>query len=86
MRAAAKALTPPVLVPEFDLSYWNDDPGVVAMWLNRHNQVHQILRQPGAVAGIDLSAVDLSDDGEWEQWQSDHADEHQLLRQFFGIV
>lgn len=86
LRAAEIALVPSAVVPEFDLGYWNDNPGVVSMWLNRHNQVHQILRVPGAISGIDLSAVDLTDDSEWDEWQQSHADEHEQLRAFFGIV
>lgn len=82
----AAALAAGVQVPEFALGYWSDEPSVVSMWLNRHNQVHTLLRTPGAIPGIDLSAVDLSDDGEWDEWQQDHASEHAQLRAFFGIA
>lgn len=86
LRAAANALTPPFPIPEFDFGYWNDDPRIVSSWLNKHNQTHVLLRQPGAITGVDLSAVDFTDDGEWADWQNDHSEEHQLLRQFYGIT
>lgn len=85
LRATEIALVPSIIVPEYDLGFWDDDPRVVALWLNRHQSVHEILRFPGAIPGVDLSAVDLTDDGEWADWQQDHADEHEQLRAFYGI-
>ena len=85
LRAKAFALTPPLAIPEYDLGFWDDDPRVVTSWLNRHNEVHQLLRIPTGITGIDLSAVTLDDDGEWNDWMQDHGDEHQQLEAFYGI-
>jgi len=81
----AAAQTKPIFVPDFDLGYWSDRPSVVTSWLNRHNEIHVLLRLPGAIGGIDLSAVDLGKDDEWFVWMGSHALEHQELRDFYGL-
>jgi hypothetical protein len=85
LRAAAFALVPPFVIPEYDLGFWADDPRTVSSWLNAHNQVHTLLRIPANITGEDLSSVDFTDDGEWTDWQQSHGQEHQELQAFYGI-
>ncbi len=82
----AFAQTVPVVVPDYDLGYWSDDPEVMTSWLTRHYQVHLLHRQASNVGGIDLSAVDLSKEEDWYIWMDDHRLEHQELRAFYGIT
>ena len=82
----AAKLTKPVFVPDYDVGYWDDAPSVVTSWLNRHYEMHILLRQPGSIQGIDLSAVDLSDDDQWFVWLDSHRLEHQELNQFYGLT
>jgi hypothetical protein len=84
LRAAAFALIPPQALPEFDLAFWSDDPTTVSSWLNKHNQIHTLLRVPAGITGEDLSAVDLTDDGEWNDFMQSHGDEHIQLDGFYG--
>lgn len=82
-----QAAVPPILLPDFDVLSWNDDPSFVANWLNNHYLgLHIPLRQLANSSGIDLSAVDLSDDESWFVWLEDHAAEHAAYRQFYGIT
>lgn len=76
---------PPFVVPDYDLASWSWSPEVSATWLQVHEQVHVSLRQLTGVQGIDLSLVDLTDEGAWFEWMDDHAQEHALLRLAFGI-
>ena len=82
----AHALTPPVQVSDYNLLQWEDRPSVVGAWLNVHARVHEVLRVPAGFSGIDLSAVDLTDDEAWNIWQNDHAAEHAALRSFYGVT
>ena len=85
MHNLALQQTVPRLVPDYDLFSWSDDKEKKASWLQVHEIVHEALRNATGVAGVDLSVVDLSDEGSWFQWMDDHAQEHRLLRQAFGI-
>lgn len=83
LRAAANALG--FAFPEYDLGFWSDDPQSVSSWLNKHNQIHTLLRGPANLTGEDFSAVDLTDDGEWNDFMADHGQEHVQLEAFYGI-
>lgn len=79
------ALTPPLTVPDYDLLAWSDDPSIMRFWLNAHASIHQIIDQAAGITSIDLAAVDLSNDEEFDIWQEDHALSHADERAFFGI-
>lgn len=81
-----RGLNPPVQVPEYDIYAWSDEPEIVQLWLNTHEQIHAALRTVANVSGIDLSLVDLGDEQEWFEWMDDHAQEHRLLRTAFSIA
>ena len=85
MHNLALQQTSPVIIPDYDLISWSEDPEIQASWLQAHERVHELLRQATGVQGIDLSVVDLKDPGAWFEWMDDHAEEHRLLRQAFGI-
>lgn len=81
----ALTLVPAVNIPDYDLQSWSDNPTVVASFLNSHAQIHNALRAPANYSGVDLSAVDLTDDEQWSDWMETHRTEHQFLRQFYGV-
>lgn len=81
----AAALATPVVVPNFDILAYSDDPLRSVFWRNNHQIIHLALRAASGVTGIDLSLVDFSNDNDFLLWQSDHSTEHQNLRAFFGI-
>lgn len=85
MRQKAAAISPPQSVPDFDIYSWSDDPLYVISWLNNHQAIHTILRAGANLTGIDLSEVDLSKEEEFSEWMDDHAQEHIVLRDFYGI-
>ena len=78
-------LTTLVIIPDYDFGIWYDDPAAVRSWLNYHNVVHNLLNGAANLTGIDLSQVDLTDEGQWYEWHDDHRQTHSLLQQFFGI-
>ena len=75
---SALALTVPVNIPDYAIQSWDDDPNAVATWLNVHEQIHSVLRTTANVTGIDLSAVDFTDNDEFFEWMEDHRLEHSL--------
>lgn len=77
--------TTPIIIPDYDILAWSDDPISVRTWLDAHAQIHNALRAPAGISGIDLSVVDLTDDSQFQVWQDDHSAEHALLRQAFGV-
>lgn len=79
-------LTPAVHIPDYDIYAWRDEPEIVAQWLQAHNEIHNALRVPANVTGIDLSLVDFKDEDQWLEWHDDHAQEHLLLRNAFGMT
>ena len=54
--------------------------------LQAHQKVHQLLRQPTNVTGIDLAAVDLDNESDFYSWLNLHAAEHAQIRKFLGIT
>lgn len=87
MATLSAKLSTPAVIPDYDLFYWDgNDNNAIQSWLIFHEQIHEALRVPANVTGIDLSAVNLKDDEEWFIWLDDHAAEHQALRSFFGAT
>jgi hypothetical protein len=80
------ALAKPVIVPNFDVLSWKDEPQFVQQWLVNHEAMHVQIRAATNVTGIDLSLVDFSQDQEFLGWQDDHSQEHLTFRQILGIV
>jgi len=86
MAAFCASLNPPFIIPDYDIYGWRDEPEIIATWLLRHEQIHEALRVPANVTGIDLSLVNFKDDDQFLEWMDDHADEHRLLRNAFGMT
>lgn len=82
----AAALIVPVSVPNFDIFSWRDEPEFVTAWLNNHQSIHVALRSGANITGIDFSLVDFSNDDEFSSWQDDHAQEHIVLREIYGVT
>jgi hypothetical protein len=85
MALAASRLTPAVFIKDYGFQKWSDDSSAVVSWHSTHMQVHQALRSQSGVSGIDLSAVDMSDEEGFLDWQENHRVEHASLRRFYGL-
>lgn len=81
-----QALANPVIVPNYDILSWRDEPELVQQWLVNHEAIHNQIRVGANVTGIDFSLVDFSDDEQFLDWMGDHAQEHLTFRQIFGIT
>lgn len=79
-------LTPTLIIPDFDIAAWSDEARFVRFWLDAHKQIHDTIDQRFGITTIDLSAVDLSKDDEWNIWMSDHALAHSEERQALGVT
>ncbi len=56
-------------------------------WLLTHQQEHQsIFAQLGLNGLPDLATVDLRNEDEWEDWNDQHAQIHERINAFLGIV
>lgn len=83
---AAAALSTPVIVPNYDILAWRDEPEFVTNWLVNHEAMHAQLRVGANLTGIDFSLVDFSNDDEFSEWIDDHSQEHIDLRRIYGIT
>jgi hypothetical protein len=75
----------PVIIPDFDLTSWDNTTEFARNWLTTHEDVHDILRGITGVSGINLADVDLGKPDEFYLWLDAHANEHVQLRQAFGL-
>lgn len=76
----------PVLIPDYDLTSWDNGQAFVRNWLDIHEEVHERLRQLTGVTGINLADVNLGNETEFYTWIDAHRQEHAILRQAFGIT
>jgi hypothetical protein len=83
-RVACLGLSTPIVIPDYNLRSWRDEPEFVQNWLVNHEQIHEALRAVTGVGGDDLSLVDLSQEDEFYIWLQDHDTEHQSFRQVLG--
>lgn len=80
------AQVPPILIPD------NDFLSILTAGQSRRSQIqthsaaHNLLRQITGVQGVDLSAVNLDDQGDLDNWMGYHAQEHAAIRQFLGMT
>lgn len=81
-----RALTMPVIVPDYDILSWRDEPQYVQQWLVNHQAMHDQIRFATNVSGIDFSLVDFSDEEQFLGWMDDHAQEHITFRNILGIT
>lgn len=84
-RKKCLTLTPKIIVTDYDILGWRDEPKLVQQWLVAHESIHQTLRAVCNVTGADLSLVDFSDNDQFNEWMGDHASEHQIFRSVLGI-
>lgn len=82
----AASLAAPIIVPNFDIFSWRDEPEFVTGWLVNHQAIHQQLRVGANQTGIDLSLVDFTDDEQFLEWMDDHSQEHIELRGIYGVT
>ena len=78
--------TPVILIPDYDLTSWDNSQSYATNWLTTHETVHEILRYYTGVAGINLADVNLSKEDEFYEWIDAHRNEHVALRKAFGIT
>jgi hypothetical protein len=82
-----KALASNYKVPDVDLySFDPQDTETQRGWLEGHGLVHDSLRQLTGISGPDYSEVDFTKERQFTEWLQYHAQEHQALRQFFGML
>lgn len=74
------------LIPDYDLTSWDNTKEFARDWLTTHETVHENLRFLTGVSGVNLADVDLSNESEWYQWLDAHRVEHAALRTAFGIT
>lgn len=86
IRQKCAALATPVVIAEYPILSWSDEPEFVKQWLAAHETIHEQIRAATNVSGTDLSLVDFSDDEEFLTWMDDHAQEHLVFRQILGIT
>jgi hypothetical protein len=84
-RIACLGLTDAIVIPDYDLRSWRDEPEFVQRWLVDHELIHEALRSVTGVGGDDLSLVDLSRDDQFFVWLDDHRAEHSAFRQILGV-
>ena len=83
---ALAALTPAVVLPDPDLLALLTAGQARRSQVQSHMAHHNLLRAATGVQGVDLSQVDLDDQGDFYSWLGYHAQEHQQLRQVLGLV
>lgn len=86
MRQLCAGLSTPVVVPDYDILSWRDEPQFAQQWLVNHEAIHSQIRFATNVTGIDFSLVDFSNDEEFLEWMDDHSQEHITFRQILGIT
>jgi hypothetical protein len=82
----AQAQATPILIPDYDLTSWNNSKSFARIWLVTHESVHEQLRSITGVSGINLADVNLDNEEEFYTWLDAHRNEHALLRRAFGIT
>jgi hypothetical protein len=82
----AQAQTVPILIPDYDLTSWQDSTEFVRNWLVTHESLHEDLRSITGVSGVNLADVDFSKEAEFYTWLDAHRTEHAQLRTAFGIT
>ncbi len=84
--AVLAARSPPVIIATQPIMTIGSTDLERRIFLNSHNTEHELLRPYANVTGIDLSAVDLTDEEQFYTWLDDHAEEHALLDVAFGVT
>jgi hypothetical protein len=85
--ATAIAKSPPVTIPDYDLSIINPEPTAREVWLGTHSTIHDALRSmTNITSNLDLSQVDFDKDDQWFQWMDDHANEHRAIRAALNLT
>ena len=83
---ALAALTPPILIPDFDLLTFLTAGGARPSIMQSHAQSHTLLRAALGITGSDLSTSNLDDQGDFYDWLGYHAQEHAEIRQALGMI
>lgn len=78
--------TPPILIPDFDLMTFLTGGPVRTSIVQSHAQAHNLLRGALGITGVDLSVVNMDDEGSFYDWLGTHATEHAQIRQNLGIT
>lgn len=79
------AQNPAIVLPTYDLlAFLGSGPARPSL-VQSHAQMHVLIRQQAGFTGVDLSSVDLDDEGSFYDWTGRHATDHAQIRQFLGI-
>lgn len=77
--------TTPFIIPDHPLILMGKTDLERKIWLNDHQNVHNILRARANVSGVDLSQVNFNDPHDFLTWLDAHAVEHSLIDLAFGL-
>jgi hypothetical protein len=81
----ARNLSSPVIVPEYDITSWDEAPYQRSLWLAGHYDMHLALRDATGITGVDLTQVNWDDPKELFSWLENHSAEHEILDQVLGV-
>jgi hypothetical protein len=84
--SALAARSPPVILADHPIMTIGSTDLERRIFLNDHATVHNLLRPYANVTGIDLSAVNLTDEEQFYTWLDDHCSEHALLDAAVGVA
>lgn len=82
---ALAAHNPPILIPDRDLLSFLTAGHARKSQVEAHGSIHLLLRQATGVQGFDLSAVNLDEQADLDNWLGTHAQEHAQIRQALGM-
>lgn len=82
----ARNFTNPVVLREYDILSWDDDPVFRNIWLAGHYDMHLSLRDITGIQGVDLTKVDWDEPQDVLVWLENHKFEHEILEQAFGLT
>lgn len=83
--AATANLSSPIIIQVYPIMVVQQGEVGRRDWLNQHEIWHEQIRPYANVTSIDLSQVNLDDPGQFYDWMSLHAQEHDALDTSFGL-
>jgi hypothetical protein len=78
--------SPAVVLGDYDLLQMLTSGGNRRATLETHQEAHELLRSATGVDGLDYTAFDLANEGDFYGFLGYHAAEHAAIRQALGIV
>lgn len=86
MRNILLTQTHPIIIPDYNIRSWSEDPKFVTTWLQTHQFIHDALDTYLNVTATDFSLVDFKDERESFIWMDNHRFTHAAYRQILNIT